>query len=361
MERVRVMWPRLPEADAVAGYLRSMDAARTYSNFGPLVTELEARYAKRFNVPASRVVTCSSATLGLQGALEMLPAGMTVHCPSWTFPATPIAIANAGHRIAFHDVSEGDWQIDVEAAPTERDALVPVLPFGAQFELARWRQWKYVVLDAAASGGATDLDLSGLPATWAVVVSLHATKVLGAGEGGVVILGTDAAAERFRSFTNLGFVVTRSSDVPGTNAKLSEPGAAYGLAALDQWEQEEREWRAARELVQAAEARLGLGSPCSSYPGVNPYWILRFPTPEIRHAVEVALAAQSIESRRWWEKRCDQMSAFDTADVVSPTGGFPVSDAVVSTVLGLPFHRDLTLAEVDRVVSVIESVQGAVA
>ena len=361
MDRVRVMWPRLPKADDVAGYLRRMDAARTYSNFGPLVTELEARYAERFNVRASRVVTCSSATLGLQGALEMLPAGTTVHCPSWTFPATPMAITNAGQRIAFHDVSDSDWQIDVDSEYAQRDAIVPVLPFGAQCDLARWSQWKYVVLDAAASGGATDLDLSDLPATWAVVVSLHATKVLGAGEGGVVILGTDAAAERFRSFTNLGFVVTRSSDVSGTNAKLPEPGAAYALAALDQWQQEESEWRAARALVNAAEMRLGLGSPCSSYPGVNPYWILRFPTPEIRNAVEVALAAQSIESRRWWEKRCDQMSAFDTVDVEFPPGGFPVSDALVATVLGLPFHRDLTVVEVDRVVSVIESVQGAVA
>ena len=40
--------PRLPDADAVLPYLRRMDAARTYSNFGPLLTAFEARLAERF-------------------------------------------------------------------------------------------------------------------------------------------------------------------------------------------------------------------------------------------------------------------------------------------------------------------------
>jgi dTDP-4-amino-4,6-dideoxygalactose transaminase len=53
------------------------------------------------------------------------------------------------------------------------------------------------------------------------------------------------------------------------------------------------------------------------------------------------------------------MSAFASVDVEVPPGGFPVSDALVATVLGLPFHRDITAAEIDRIASVIESVQGA--
>ena len=96
---------------------------------------------------------------------------------------------------------------------------------------------------------------AALPAGWSVVVSLHATKVLGAGEGGIVVFGDVESADRFRAFTNLGFERTRTSERHGVNGKLPEATAAYALAALDGWELEEQQWRAARALARAAESR----------------------------------------------------------------------------------------------------------
>lgn len=343
-----VMRPRLPVSDQVVGYLRGMDASRVYSNFGPLSVELERRYAERFNVPASRVATCSSATLGLQGAVQGLPSGR-VHCPTFTFAATPMAIVNAGREVVFHDVRPDDWQL-VDIDPEGDDAVMPVLPFGAEIEVDRWSAWEHCVVDAAASGGASRRDLSWLPDGWSVVLSLHATKVLGIGEGGVVIFGSDEAAERFRSFTSLGFVDRRASDILGTNAKLPEPSAAYALAALDLWEVEEREWRAARALTCAAERSLGLSAACSNNPGVSPYWLVRFADDDTLRRAEASLARAGIESRRWWPESCDRMGAFSD---FSRVGGSPVTDSLAGTVLGLPFFRDITSGEVQRVVDAV--------
>ncbi len=348
MIAVPVMRPRLPVVDDVAPYLRQMDARRQYSNFGPLVYELERRYAERFHVDPDRVVACANATLGLQGAVAVTGA-RTVHCPAWTFAATPLAIAGAGATVTFHDVAEDDWQV-AAPAPNGADALMPVLPFGAEIPRDRWSGWDEVVIDAAASGGARDRDLSWLPAGWSVVLSLHATKVLGSGEGGIVVFGDAQRALRFREYTVLGFADRRESDVRGTNAKLSEAGAAYALAALDGWEREESDWSCSRRLALDAEALLGVGSVCSRYPGVSPYWVVDLGSVSRLEECRTALDAAGVETRRWWPLPCTRMGAFADAGPHLPT---PVSDRLAGSVLGLPFSRDLSESDVARVVDAL--------
>ena len=338
------MRPRIPTVDEVSGYLRGMDDRHSYSNFGPLVEEVERRYALRFGVPAACVVGCSSATLGLQGAVAISPASR-FHSPAWTFPATPLAVLNAGKQLAFCDVDDSTWRMDAPAVH-DQDGLVPVLPFGAEIDLSRWWGLPEVVIDAAASGGAVRPDLSRLPEGWCVVFSLHATKVLGVGEGGLAVFGDPDRAELFRAYCNLGFVEVRESEIVGTNAKMSEVVAAYALAALDGWETEEGEWRSARRLVREGETVLGLSSVCTDYPGVTPYWIVRLPTAAETDRLEARLTAADIGTRRWWPIACTKMPAF------SPWAGTPtpVTDALARTVLGLPFYRGLDSSAVDRIV-----------
>lgn len=350
MTAIPVMRPRLPTTDAVAPYLRRIDEVRVYSNCGPLVQELERRYAERLGVGADQVVTCSNATLAIQGAVAVSPA-TTFHCPSWTFAATPSAVVAAGAGLEFHDVRSSDWTIDAPS-PSVGHGVIPVAPFGAQLDLGRWLDWDEAVIDAAASGGA-ELDLSGILSGWAVVISLHATKVLGAGEGGIAVFGDPERAERFRSYATLGFQGARVSDFAGTNAKMPEAVAAYALAALDDWDRERHEWAHARALVSAAERELGIGSICSSYEGANPYWIVDFGDAERMHRAEESLAAAGIMSRRWWPMPCSMMKAFATYTEVS----VPISERLATSTLGLPFFRDLTSVEVARIVSAIAVAQ----
>lgn len=347
-ESLPVMRPLVPAVDDVSAYLQAMDAARIYSNFGPLVAEVERRYAERLNVSPEAVVACSNATLGLQGAAALSPAS-TIHSPSWTFPATPLSIVTSGKRLQLHDVDRASWQL--ELAPRDGDdALMPVLPFGAEIDLTRWAGWSEVVVDAAASGGSKVRDLAGLPAGWAVAVSLHATKVLGIGEGGLVVFGDLDRADRFRSYITLGFAWRRESDFVGTNAKMSEMAAAYALAALDGWDREEADWLAAREVVRGAEQELGIASVCAAYSGVNPYWIVSLDDAETATRVVAALDDEGIGSRRWWPVSCSRMGAFVDDWGHLPT---PNTDWLAGTTLGLPFFRGLRESDVDRVVTVL--------
>src|SRR5688572_1369581 len=62
---VPVLRPRLPDAHALLPYLQRIDASRTYSNWGPLVTEFGERLCDRFGVSRGGVVLANSGMSAL--------------------------------------------------------------------------------------------------------------------------------------------------------------------------------------------------------------------------------------------------------------------------------------------------------
>ena len=332
-EGVPVMRPRLPRLEAVTPRLAAVEVSGWFSNLGPQEQELRDRFGALLGVPAARIVTVANATLGIAGAVAVLGGGRWL-VPSFTFPATVAAVIAAGARPILGDVRPEDWTLD--ASGRDADGFLPVAPFGAAPDVARWADAGRVVHDAAASIGAVD-DLSGLPAGQAVVFSLHATKVLGSGEGGIVVLGDDGTADRLRAWTNFGFAGSREARSAGLNAKLSEAQACYVHAALDGWPQERDEWLEARRRVVAMCDEVGVELLAASRSGVNPYVIARVADPATAERIERALADRVVETRRWWSA-CHRMRAYrDLTD-----RDLPVTDRASATSLGLPFFRGLS-------------------
>jgi dTDP-4-amino-4,6-dideoxygalactose transaminase len=67
-----------------------------------------------------------------------------------------------------------------------------------------------------------------------IAVSLHATKVLGIGEGGAVLSSDPALIERIIAMTGFGYrCAGRVAELRGGNYRISEYAAAVGLAALE--------------------------------------------------------------------------------------------------------------------------------
>ena len=209
---VPVARPRLPTADQITPYLRRIDESRWYSNSGPLVQEFEQRLAKHFGKPA-KVATVANGTIGLVVALLACraPRGSLCMVPAWTFAATAHAIELAGLVPWIVDVSLTSWALEpamarrfLRQAPGDVSAVMPVSPFGAPIDYAAWESFRNetgiaVVIDSAAAFDT--LRPTGLPA----IVSLHATKILGIGEGGFV-LSTDADfIEEIQKRINFGF------------------------------------------------------------------------------------------------------------------------------------------------------------
>ncbi len=345
--------PHLPPADALLPYLRRIDEARWYSNFGAMLTAFEAGLAARFAQPA-HIVTVANATQGLALTLKAmgLPAGSLCAMPAWTFVATAHAAMEAGLTPYFVDVDPADWMLQphavVEAiarAPGPVSVVIPVAAFGAMPDLSAWEAFRAdtgvaVLIDAAAAFDAAD------DARLPLVVSLHATKVLGIGEGGFLATQDRTLAERVRQLTTYGFKGSRLSEIAATNAKLSEYAGAVGLAALDAWPHDRLRYLRTSQRMRLAMTRL---PQVVFQPGWGLSWVtsvccVRLPA-DSADAVELALDHGGVQTRRWWGLGCQDSPAF----AACPRGDLTHTRDLGRSVLGLPFAIDLTDEDIDRV------------
>jgi dTDP-4-amino-4,6-dideoxygalactose transaminase len=358
MSLIPVMRPKLPAIHRLTPYLESIDASRLYSNFGPLTASLEDRLAEHYGLNEGTVATVANATLGLAIALVVQQPAPGTLCamPAWTFAASAHAAVMAELVPYFVDVDPETWALDPDKllkelalAPAPVSAVMPVMPFGAPLDISGWDAFRSktglaVVIDAAAAFD------SLVPGSVPSVVSLHATKVLGTGEGGFVV-STDTrirAAVRMRS--NFGFAGNRKAQAPAFNAKLSEYQAAVGHAALDEWGSTRAEWS---EAAKAYRHALGRSNQVFLQQGFGESWIsstcvLSFAQPAADR-IEQSLTDCDVETRRWWGSGAHDHPA--TASF--PRTALPATDVLARSTLAVPFYRDIGATEISRVAEIV--------
>ena len=312
---LKVLVPDVPTADEILPYLRRIDENRWYTNTGPLVQELEKRLGG---------VTVSSATLGLELAAQCVFKGKRVRIPALTFAATATAVLRAGFEPVLCDVDE-NWAL---VNPDEQS--LSVCPFGAPV--------KPIGLIDAASAWSNQTE--GVR-----VYSLHATKALPAGEGGLVCGDAELIA-RIRKLANFGLESTPFAHGivtdPGTNAKLSEYHAAVCLAALDRWDTT----ATARRMLDAAYRERLTGIACQPRPeGVYTTFPVLVP-----NAAQVAkdMASRGIETRRWYTPTLERHPAFRS---LRKEGDLANCRRLNDELICLPFHS--WGVDVDRVCEVL--------
>ncbi len=360
---IAVARPLLPPTDALLPYLRRIDTARIYTNLGPLARELEDRVSRHFNVQSGSVVTVANATQGLTLALQAQGARPGTLClmPAWTFAASGHAAVAAGLRPYFLDVDAGDWCLRPSAVlaavrrlGTEQvGAIMPVAPFGGRVDSAAWdvfyEQTRVpVVVDAAAAFDS--LRPSAVPA----VVSLHATKVLGAGEGGFVLSSNHHLTIDIQRRSNFGFYGAREARVAATNAKMSEYAAAVGLASLDRWQETRSCWEAVANVYRKC---LKACPGVAHMPGLDSTVSSTFVVEVEKSlgtviALAMGLAEQGISTRRWWGEGLRNEAAF-SAFASDP---LPVTTRLGRQTIGLPCSLDLTASEINRVCNAMNNV-----
>jgi dTDP-4-amino-4,6-dideoxygalactose transaminase len=352
--RLPVLRPRLPSAADLAPYLAEIDQRRWYSNSGPLVTRLEEQLSRHLGFSGHGVVTTANATLGLTAALmaRRVPAGSVCIVPSWTFVATPHAARAAGLIPWFIDVDRRTWALNpdhvtdaLKRIPRPVSSLIVVSPFGAPIDVQAWEHFEdrtgiAVIVDAAAAFDTTRL--SHLP----FVVSLHATKILGAGEGGFIASTDSQFLERARAICNFGFQGSRHAMLAALNAKMSEYHAAVALASLAAWrETRQRHVRITDWYRRGVAHRDGV----SLQPNYGHGWVSGTTSVLLprgaRERVLADLTLSGIETRQWWGEGCHHQPAF----MDCPRSALPVTEELGSRVIGLPHFPDMQKRDVDAV------------
>jgi len=341
----------LPKSDSVAAYLRQIDDSRVYSNFGPLVQRFTDRLAGYFGVDSENVVLLGNGTLGLQGAVSTAsPRDSQWIVPTWTFVATAQAVLSAGRIPYFEDVEVDTWTLQ---RPDNQAAVGTIVtsPFGGKMSLQDWANEsarRPVIIDAASCFDSfRNLSLVN-KLNICVMVSLHATKLVSTGEGGVVIGPKEWIAE-IKKWSNFSFFGDRVARTEGTNAKLSEYQAAVGLASIDEWPRTRERWLKVykRYIHRLAESGVTI-QPRMDGDYVSSTLVANLNGKVPKMEVVTRLKAANIESRDWWGAGLHRMPAFD--EFVSKRT-YTNTDLLAESTIGLPLYVDMTSTEVDSVVS----------
>lgn len=343
-----LMRPKMPDFDSFRARFSMIEESRVYSNYGPQVTELEERFASRYGVGSAQVAVLANATLALEGLIRLSNVSEWF-IPSWTFVATALAASNSGRDFAFRDVDLSSQVM--EMSPETLDSSIATLPFGSAIPGAWWDHGFPALIDGAASSGNIDR-LEDLPDGTSLVISLHATKYLGCGEGAVVISGSSSVISELRSWSNFGFDKHRTSIRSGTNAKMSEFQAAICHCVLDEEARQRDQLLYARGAANEVAESLGIRDEVAD--GLSPYWQVRFATPTLRETARLRLAESDIPARSWWGSGCHRMPFFKNQQTL---GALENTEHLALTTLGLPFHSEMTNRDFEKIQS---SIAGAI-
>jgi dTDP-4-amino-4,6-dideoxygalactose transaminase len=366
--------PLQPDPDALFEALRSILGRGWLTNGGLAHEALEAQLAASLGV--SSVSLTTNGTLAIELAIRALVPEGEVITPGFSFPATwSYLVDHDRYRPVFVDVDD-DLNVDpgaVEAAVTPRTrAILAVHTYGWPCDHARLRSIAdrhglAIIYDAAHAFG---VRLRGEPiAAWgdASTYSLHATKVWGTVEGGAVAASSTEVHRRVRSLRNFGFEVGGGIQTVGTNAKLDELRAAYGLTTLPLVERA----LAARAAVvrtyltqiQRLRDRTWLDVQRWRWesPSVEPnnaYFPVRIrPVQGVsRDRVLRTLRDRGVLARPYFSATAATEPAFAR---YLPASGLPMTLAASNEMLCLPLHHEMTPDDVTRVVEALAAVEGA--
>ncbi len=235
--------PVIGEADIA----EVVDTLRSgWIGFGPKCQQLEADFAGYLGRPAEQAVAVSSCTAALHLALVAsdIKAGDEVITTPLTFAATVNAIVMAGATPVFVDVDPVTQNIDaagVAAAVTDRTrAVMPVHMAGRLCDMAAIRAVAErhnlsVIEDAAhAVEAAQDGQRVGATSPFACF-SFYATKNMTTGDGGMLLVQDERAADRVRRLRFHGMSRDAWARYGGNGFRhyeIVEPGFKYNLTDM---------------------------------------------------------------------------------------------------------------------------------
>lgn len=372
--RVPFVRPDLPPYEAIEPAFRRIHASGILTKGTELVA-LESEAAGLLGV--EHVVAVSSCSIGLALVLRALLAEQTaagaphrteVVVPSFIFLAAPAAIEWAGLKPVFVDVDPGNWTLcpaAVAAAIGPRTmAVLGCHTFGCPCDTAALESvcataGVPLLIDAAHGLGCRRRGRQVGGEGLAQVFSLSPTKLVCAGEGGLVATHSPALAHSLRQLREYGNDGHYDCIVPGLNGRMPELAAALGRASLGRLPVV-----AARRAAVAAAYTAGL----AHLPGVGlqavdggdqsswkDYSILIDPDGfgADRNAVRRALAVVGVDTRTYYDPPCHAMPAFHRHRPAAP---LPVTERLSAGSVSLPMGAHLTEPLAAEIAAVIASV-----
>lgn len=350
-----------------AAVLSALRAGHIGGN-GPECRRLEAEILSMLG-GEGHLLAVGSGSAALEIAARLLPPGTEVLVPAFTFVTAASAMLRAGLRVRFCDVDPQTGNCTaahLEAVATQETSAVMVMHYagfscemGPILELARRKGWKLIEDAAHALGGRWEEHSLGTLGDLGCF-SLHASKEVPAGEGGLLWCKQAEMAKRGGIFREKG---TNRDDwiagvVPdyqwlelGTSDTLADPLAALARSYLPSLETRRQQRALRAEHWRKALSDLPLLLPPVPPPSILPTWHtfpLRVP-PQERSAWQERFAAAGITAAPHFPPL--HRSPFWQ----HPQDPLPGVEAYSASLLRLPLHDGVTEDCIENCVSILRA------
>jgi len=328
---------------------------------GPEVASFEREFSEF--VERVNCVAVNSGTSGLHLALIAggIKSGDEVIVPSFTFAATANSVALAGATPIFVDIDPLTFNIDpiaIEAAITPRTrAIQPVHLYGhpaAMTEILdiakKYDLW--IFEDAAQAHLAK---LNGKPVGTfgkAATFSFYPTKNMTSGEGGMITTASDIVARNCRLLRNQGMETRYVNEVVGFNTRMTDIHAAIGrvqLRKLTDWTDVRR-----KNAKFFNENLVGVVKPFVSSNAFHVYhqYTIRI-LGQSRDAFSAEMNERGIGNGVYYPTPVHRLPSF------SQSNDLPETDRACKEVISIPVHPSLTDQDLEKIVTVINSIASA--
>jgi dTDP-4-amino-4,6-dideoxygalactose transaminase len=364
---LRFIRPSVPPLEEVTNLYKAAYLEGMITN-GSLVERLEAAVCERLGV--RHCIAVSSCTSGLMLVLRALGIQGEVILPSFTFFVTGQALLWNNLRPVFADCDPETWNISLEDAvrkiSSETSAVIAVHLFGnpapaPALEAMCAEHGLKLIFDSAHGFGSS---IDGKPVGGfgdAEVFSLTPTKLLVAGEGGLVCTNDQTLARLVRVGRNYGDAGSYDPELLGLNARMPEFNAAMALAGLELIEAKVvRRNAIARRYRELLSGLAGVSFQCVPAQNRSSYkdFSILINAEEFgatRDEVAAALLAENIETRRYFYPPLHRQKLF-CGLVGDPPTPLSNTERIASQVLSLPVYESLTDEDVERVARAIRNV-----
>ena len=356
------------DIEAVVGVLRSGRLS-----LGPKTEAFEEAIGHYIGVRHAVAVSSGTAALHLIVKALGLGRGDEVLVPSFTFAASINALLYENVIPVFCDIEDVTYNLDPsrleERITSKTKAILAVDVFGhpAEWEAITCIAAKHhlrVIDDSCEALGAEYAGCKVGQFGDAAAFAFYANKQITTGEGGVLVTNDSEIAREARSLRNQGRGEMGSwleHERLGFNYRMDEMSAALGVSQLRRIETFLARRQHVADLYSGRLNTLPHVRTQIVMPHVRMSWFVYVITlgEEVdRKAVIEGLNERHIPARGYFSPVHLQSYIMGREDC--RIGVLPVTESVARRTVALPFHNNLTAAEIDEVVEALcEVVQGA--
>lgn len=310
---------------------------------GAEVEAFENELCEFLGLPADHAVALSSGTAALFMALWVLGAqGKRVAFPVYACSALRNAVAMAGGRELFLDVSEGTPNLDLDDAKRlAPDILIAPHMYGLPIDLSEVGDMQVIEDCAQCLGGEVRGLRTGQQGEIGVF-SLYATKLItSGGQGGVLVSRNRQLADQVRDYRNFD---CRRDKKKRFNFQMTDLQAAIGRAQLNKLPELLERRAHVFEIYKAAGLNmLDLPEASAKLKPVRYRAVIKTTSPETVLRVLAENEIRAIVPIEDWE-------------LLGEGSAYPNALHLARTTVSLPLYPTLTNSQAGKIVSCIRGI-----